>query len=54
MGICYRRLENYDKALESYKKSLEIDPKGLMPLQNIAIVYQYKKNMSMLLKRIKK
>jgi tetratricopeptide (TPR) repeat protein len=43
MGICYRRLENYDKALEAYQKSLEIDPKGLMPLQNIAIVYQYKK-----------
>jgi tetratricopeptide (TPR) repeat protein len=43
IGICYRRLENYDKALEAYQNSLKIDPNGTMPLQNIAIVYQYKK-----------
>lgn len=43
LGVNYRRLKNYDKAIECYKKSLEIDPKGLMPLQNMALVYQYKK-----------
>jgi tetratricopeptide (TPR) repeat protein len=41
--LCNRKLGNYDEAIEAYKKSLEIEPKGVMPLQNIAIVYQYKK-----------
>ena len=42
LGICYRRLKDYDKSINAYKKSLEINPNGLMPLQNIAIVYRYK------------
>lgn len=46
LGICYRRLKEYDKSINAYKKSLEIYPYGLMPLQNIAIVYQYKKEYS--------
>lgn len=43
MGICYRRIGEYDKSLEAYRKSLAINPKGKMPLQNIAITYIYKK-----------
>jgi tetratricopeptide (TPR) repeat protein len=43
MGICYRRLEEYDKAIEAYEKSLKIDPYGTMPLQNLGIVYQRKR-----------
>ncbi|MBK9249210.1 MAG: tetratricopeptide repeat protein [Ignavibacteria bacterium] len=42
MGLCYRKLGNYDKAIEVYKKSLEIDPIGMTPLQNIAMAYMYK------------
>jgi tetratricopeptide (TPR) repeat protein len=36
-------MNNYDKAIECYERSLKIDPKGQMPLQNIAVAYQYKK-----------
>ena len=43
LGITYRRIGEYDKALSAYKQSLAIDPKGKMPLQNIAITYIYKK-----------
>lgn len=44
IGICYRRLEQYDKAIEYYEKSLQINPYGTMPLQNIAIAHMYKKD----------
>ena len=44
IGICNRRLNNFDAAIEAYNKSLEIDPKGKTPLQNIAVAYEYKKN----------
>ena len=43
LGVCYRKLNNYDKAIEAYNKSIALDPYGTMPLQNIAVVYQYKK-----------
>ncbi|WP_027386531.1 tetratricopeptide repeat protein [Chryseobacterium gregarium] len=43
MGLCYRRIGEYDNAIAAYNKSLEIDPKGKMPLQNIAYAYIYKK-----------
>jgi len=43
IGICNRKLNNLDAAIYAYNKSLELDPNGLMPLQNIAIVYEYKK-----------
>ena len=43
LGICYRRVGDYDKALYAYQQSLAIDPTGKMPLQNIAITYIYKK-----------
>jgi tetratricopeptide (TPR) repeat protein len=44
LGISQRRLNNYDKAIFAYSKSLAIDPK-LMPLQNIAVAYVHKKNL---------
>lgn len=40
LGYSYRRIGNYKKAIESYKKSLALDPKGKMPLMNIAVAYQ--------------
>lgn len=43
IGLCYRKLGDYDKSLYAYKKSLEIDSLGEMPLQNIAVVYIYRK-----------
>lgn len=43
LGICYRRIGEYDKAISAYKKSLKIDPKGKMPLQNIPVAYIHKK-----------
>lgn len=42
MGICYRRLNQYDEAIKAYEKSLKIDPNGTMPLQNMAVAYSYK------------
>ena len=42
LGLTYRKLGNYDEALNAYTISLQIDPFGMMPLQNIAIVYLYK------------
>ncbi len=43
MGLCYRRIGEYDNAIHAYKKSLEIDPNGKMPLQNMAYAYVHKK-----------
>lgn len=40
LGYSYRKLENYKQAIKCYKKSLELDPKGKMPLMNIAVAYQ--------------
>jgi tetratricopeptide (TPR) repeat protein len=40
LGYSYRRLGNYTKAIECYQKSLALDPKGKMPLMNIAVAYQ--------------
>lgn len=42
LGICYRRLKEYDKSINAYNKSLEINPNGLMPLQNLGVVYRLK------------
>lgn len=44
IGVCNRRIGNFDKALEAYEKSIELDPKGLTALQNIPLVYVAKKN----------
>jgi cytochrome c-type biogenesis protein CcmH/NrfG len=29
LGISYRRLNNYDKAIDAYSKSIAIDPKWI-------------------------
>lgn len=44
LGICYRRLKEYDKSIFAYNKSLSINPKGLMPLQNLGVVYRLKQD----------
>jgi tetratricopeptide (TPR) repeat protein len=44
VGVCSRRLGKLDEALTAYNKSLEIDPKGVTPLHNIPVVYEFQKN----------
>ena len=44
LGLNYRKIGEYDKAIEAYEKSIAIDPKGKFPWQNMAIVYEYKKD----------
>ncbi|MBL4663695.1 MAG: tetratricopeptide repeat protein, partial [Flavobacteriaceae bacterium] len=39
VGISYRRMNDYKKALKYYNKSLKLDPKGRMPLLNKPIAY---------------
>ncbi|WP_047549416.1 tetratricopeptide repeat protein [Psychroserpens sp. Hel_I_66] len=39
LGYSYRKLNNFDEAISCYKKSLALDPKGKMPLMNIAVAY---------------
>jgi tetratricopeptide (TPR) repeat protein len=43
IGICERKLGNYDAAIVAYKTSLAIDPKGAMPLHNLIYAYEFKK-----------
>lgn len=43
LGLSYRQLGDYDNAINAYKSSLMIDPKGKLPLQNIPVAYIYKK-----------
>ncbi|MGC4104447.1 tetratricopeptide repeat protein [Ferruginibacter sp.] len=43
VGICRRKLGDLDGALEAYQKSLQLDPKGRLPLQNIPVVYEFQK-----------
>ena len=45
LGYSYRRTGAYKKAIESYKKSLALDPKGKMPLMNIAVAYELDKDL---------
>lgn len=40
VGICNRRLGNFEKSVEAYKKSLAIDPEGKTAMQNLPIVYE--------------
>ena len=47
IGICNRRLGNFDAALVAYNKSLKLDAMGKTPLQNIPIVYEFKKEYDM-------
>ena len=41
LGYSHRKLNEFDKAIEYYNKSLKIDPKGKMPLGNIPIAFEY-------------
>jgi tetratricopeptide (TPR) repeat protein len=43
IGVCSRRVGNFDRALEAYEMSLKLDPKGMTALQNIPLVYVSKK-----------
>ena len=44
LGLCYIQLKNYDKALESYNKAIEINPNDLAFYYMRAIVYYYINN----------
>jgi len=44
IGVCNRRLGNFDEAIAAYKKSIKLDPGGVTALQNIALAYVSKKN----------
>lgn len=35
IGTCYERMNNIPKAIESYKKALEIDPNNELAKQNL-------------------
>lgn len=54
LGINYRRIDNYDKAIFAYSKSIAIYPNGLMPLQNIAVSYVHKKEFDKAIKAYEK
>ena len=43
LGVCRRKTGKLDEALEAYNKSLELDPKGVTPLHNIPVVYEFQK-----------
>lgn len=50
IGVCQRNLGNLDEALIAYNNSLKLDPKGRTPLQNIPVVYEFKKDFEKALK----
>lgn len=39
LGLVYRKMGKYDKAIENYEKSIELYPQGTMAYQNLAVVY---------------
>ena len=43
LGVSYRKTNQYDEAIKAYKKSLEINPNGRLPLMNIAVTYNLNK-----------
>ncbi|WP_460220470.1 tetratricopeptide repeat protein [Psychroserpens sp. MEBiC05023] len=50
LGFSYRKVNNFDEAIKCYKKSLILDPKGKMPLMNIAVAYSLKNDLTNALK----
>lgn len=54
IGVCERKLGNYDKAIDAYNKSLDINPKGATALQNLPVVYQFLKKYDLAIKAYKK
>ncbi|MCK8481828.1 tetratricopeptide repeat protein [Psychroserpens algicola] len=46
LGYSYRKVNNFDEAIRCYETSLAIDPKGKMPLMNIAVAYSLKNDLT--------
>jgi tetratricopeptide (TPR) repeat protein len=44
LGIVYRRMGEYDKAIEKYNQSIKLFPNGKAAHQNLAVVYGIKKD----------
>ena len=44
LGRIYRRVGQYNKAIDYYKKSIKLYPQGIVAHQNIALVYSIKKD----------
>lgn len=44
LGICYRKLNRYNEAINCYQKSLKLDSKGKVPLMNLAVAYNLSKD----------
>lgn len=44
MAASHRKLENFDKAIKYYKKSLAIYPEGDFALMNMGVIYNLKKD----------
>ena len=42
IAVCYRQLNDFNKAIKYYKKSLEIYPEGDFALMNIGVIYSKK------------
>jgi tetratricopeptide (TPR) repeat protein len=42
IAVCYRQLNDFDKAIKYYRKSLEIYPEGDFALMNIGVIYTKK------------
>jgi tetratricopeptide (TPR) repeat protein len=42
IAVCYRQLNDFDKAIKYYKKSLDIYPEGDFALMNIGVIYSKK------------
>lgn len=45
LGRSYRELHEYDKAIEAYKNSIAVDSLNRTSLMNIAVAYNYKKDL---------
>lgn len=44
MGLTYRKMKKYDKAMEYYNRSISLNPNGITAHQNLASVYIILKN----------
>jgi len=41
LGTCYRRIEQYEKALNEYKKAIQLQPDNLFAHMHLAVIYVY-------------
>ncbi|MBA2611924.1 MAG: tetratricopeptide repeat protein [Bacteroidetes bacterium] len=44
LGLTYRRMGEYDKAIDNYKRSIELFPEGQTAHQNLAAIYGIKQD----------